>query len=186
MSTNDWALHYAEKLLAPLGDRWVHVRGVARQAAQVSVILPPSERDVLLAVAYLHDLGYAPSLVETGLHALDGARHLRGLGHERLAGLVAYHSGSRREAELRGLLAELAAFEDEASDTAMALTYCDMTTSATGAVVTFPERLADVERRYGADHVVSQSLRQARPEIARCIRMVEASLREITSPQVRR
>jgi hypothetical protein len=146
MSTSEWALRYAEELLAPLGDRWAHVRGVARQAAQVSVILPPGERDVLVAAAYLHDLGYAPSLVETGLHALDGARHLRALGHERLAGLVAYHSGSRREAELRGLLGELAEFEDEASDTAMALTYCDITTSATGAIVTFP----GASRRCGA------------------------------------
>jgi hypothetical protein len=185
MSTSEWARPYAEELLAPLGDRWAHVRGVARQADRVSVVLPLSERDVLASAAWLHDLGYAPSLVETGLHPLDGARHLRALGHERLAGPVAYHSGSRREAELRGLMAELAAFQDEASDTAMRLTYCDMTTSATGAIVTFPERLADVERRYGADHVVSQSLRQARPEIERCIQMVEASLREV-EPRVRR
>jgi HD domain len=186
MSTREWALRYAEELLAPLGDRWAHVQGVARQASRVSVVLPPSERDVLVAAAYLHDLGYSPSLVETGLHPLDGARHLRALGHERLAGLVAYHSGSRREAQLRGLMAELAEFEDEASATAMALTYCDMTTSATGAIVTFPERLADVERRYGTDHVVSQALRRAWPEIERCIQMVEASLREFESSQVRR
>jgi hypothetical protein len=186
MSTSEWARMYVEELLAPLGDRWAHVREVAHQAAQVSVILLPSERDVLVAAAWLHDLGYAPSLVETGLHALDGARHVRVLGHERLAGLVAHHSGSRREAELRGLMAELAEFEDEASDTAMALTYCDMTTSATGAIVTFRERLADVERRYGADHVVAKSLRQARPEIERCIQMVEARLREFESSQVRR
>jgi len=186
MSTSDWALRYAEELLAPQGDRWAHVRGVARQAVQVSVILPPSERDVLVAAAWLHDLGYTPSLAETGLHSLDGARHLRALGHERLAGLVAYHSGSRREAELRGFVAELAKFEDEASDTAMALTYCDMTTSATGAVVAFPERLADVEHRYGADHVVSQALRRSRPEIERCIRMVEARLHKVGASQVRR
>jgi hypothetical protein len=186
MSANEWAPRYAEELLAPLGGRWAHVRGVARQAAWVSIILPPSERVVLVTAAYLHDLGYAPSLARTGLHPLDGARHLRALGHERLAGLVAYHSGSRREAELRGLVGELAEFEDEASDTAMALTYCDMTTSATGAIVTFPERLADVERRYGADHVVSQALRQARPELERYIQLVEASLREAESSQIRR
>jgi hypothetical protein len=152
----------------------------------VSSILPPSERDVLVAAAYLHDLGYAPSLARTGLHALDGARHLRALGRKRLAGLIAYHSGSRREAELRGLMGELAEFEDEASDTAMALTYCDMTTSATGALVTLPERRADVERRYGADHVVSQALRQALPELERYIQLVEASLRDIEPSQVRR
>jgi hypothetical protein len=83
-------------------------------------------------------------------------------------------------------MAELAEFEDEASDTAMALTYCDMTTSATGAIVTFPERLADVERRYGVDHVVSRALRRARREIERCVRMVEASLREFEPSEVRR
>ncbi len=186
MSTSEWALRHAKELLAPVRDRWAHVQGVARQASQVSVILPPSERDVLVAAAYLHDLGYAPPLAETGLHALDGARHLRALGYERLAGLVAYHSASRREAELRGLLTELAEFEDEVSDTAMALTYCDMTTSANGAIIAFPERLVDVERRYGADHVVSRALRRARPEIERCVRLVEARLREIESSQIRR
>ena len=77
----------------------------------------------------------------TGLHALDGARHLRAIGHERLAGLVAYHSGARGEAELRGLTAELADFEDEASATSMALTYCDMTIGAGGEVVTLAERV---------------------------------------------
>jgi hypothetical protein len=105
----------------------------------------------LIAAAYLHDLGYAPALVETGFHGLDGARHLRALGQERLAGLVAYHSGARCEAELRGRTAELAEFTDEASPTSMALTYCDMTTGPAGEVVTYEERLAGVEGRYGAD-----------------------------------
>ena len=108
MTTSDWAASYAEALLAPLGDRWLHAQGVARQAQHVAPILPASEREALVAAAYLHDLGYAPTLVQTGLHPLDGARHLRALGHERLAGLVAYHSGARAEAEFRGLAAERA------------------------------------------------------------------------------
>jgi hypothetical protein len=113
------------------------------------------------------------------LHPLDGARHLRALGHERLAGLVAYHSGARGEAALRGLTAELAEFEDEASATSMALTYCDMTTSPTGAPVTFAERLADIERRYGAGHVVTRSVRQAQREVRRCIQLVETGLQAL-------
>ncbi len=177
MARSDWAASYAGDLLSPLGDRWLHVRGVARQAQRVAAILPTYDRDVLLAAAYLHDLGYAPSLVKTGLHPLDGARHLRALGHERLAGLVAYHSGARAEAELRGLAAELAEFEDEASATSMALTYCDMTTDAAGEAVTLAERLADIERRYGAGHVVTRSVHRARPEVERCIQHVEARLR---------
>ena len=183
MTTSDWAASYAEKLLAPLGDRWLHVQGVARQAQQVGSILPADERGALVVAAYLHDLGYAPALVQTGLHALDGARHLRALGRERLAGLVAYHSGARAEAELRGLAAELAEFDDEASATSMALTYCDMTTGATGEAVTLAERLAGIERRYGAEHVVTHSARQAQPELERCIQHVEASLRSSAASQ---
>ena len=82
------------------------------------------------------------ALVETGFHALDGARHLRALGYERLAGLVAYHSGARCEAELRRLAVELADFADKASATSMTLTYCDMTTGPGGEVITYEERLA--------------------------------------------
>ena len=33
--------------------------------------------DDLVAAAWLHDIGYAPELVETGFHPLDGARYLR-------------------------------------------------------------------------------------------------------------
>ena len=68
------------------------------------------------------------------------------------------------EAELSGKTAELAEFTDEASATSMALTYCDMTTGPAGEVITYEERLAGVERRYGAEHVVARSVRQARTE----------------------
>jgi hypothetical protein len=181
MTLEEWAADYTAELLAPMGDRWAHVQRVVREAHRTAGILPPNEREVLVAAAYLHDLGYAPSLAVTGLHALDGARHLRAIGHERLAGLVAYHSGARGEAELRGLTAELAWFEDEASATSMALTYCDMTTGAGGEVVTLAERVADVERRYGHGHVVAQSVRRARPEVERCIEFVQARLGEVAA-----
>jgi hypothetical protein len=42
----------------------------------VAAVLPAEERDALLAAAYLHDLGYVPSVAETGLHPLAGVRHL--------------------------------------------------------------------------------------------------------------
>jgi len=180
MTLTQWA-GYAGELLAPLGDRWAHVQGVVRQAQEVAAILPAEEREVLVAAAYLHDLGYAPALIETGFHALDGARHLRALGHERLAGLVAYHSGARGEAELRGQTAELAEFTDEASPTSMALTYCDMTTGPTGEVISYEDRLAGVERRYGPEHVVARSVRQARAEVERCAAFVEGRLREVAA-----
>jgi hypothetical protein len=36
-----------------------------------------ADTDLLEAAAWLHDIGYAPGLAVTGLHALDGARYLR-------------------------------------------------------------------------------------------------------------
>jgi hypothetical protein len=64
----------------------------------------------------------------------------------------------------------------------MALTYCDMTTGAAGEPVTLAERLADIERRYGAGHVVTRSAHQARPELERCIQHVQAGLGSSAAP----
>jgi hypothetical protein len=53
----------------------------------------------------LHDIGYAPHLAVTGLHALDGARYLRDTQHTHtmLCRLVAHHSCDIIEAGERGL-----------------------------------------------------------------------------------
>jgi hypothetical protein len=61
-------------LLAGLGARWQHVRGVARQAQRVSQGLAPEDRPYLVAAAWLHDIGYAPDLAATAFHPIDGAR----------------------------------------------------------------------------------------------------------------
>ena len=64
---------------------------------------------ILVAAAWLHDIGYAPELVETGFHPLDGARYLRRAGVDgQVVSLVAYHSCAQIEAEVRGLGDELA------------------------------------------------------------------------------
>src|SRR5262245_56165701 len=123
-----WAAEQAATLLSPLGDRWRHVLGVVGAARRVMHALDPGERRWLVAAAYLHDIGYAHQLVDTGCHAIDGARWLSRGGHDRLARLVAHHSGARFEARVRWLGPELAAFEREDSPTADALTYCDLTT----------------------------------------------------------
>ena len=104
-----WAERIARELLEPLEGRWRHTERVADRAGAFRDVLVEDELDVLLAAAYLHDVGYAPELVESGFHALDGARFVRDAGHVRLAGLVAHHSASAAEAEERGLEEELAA-----------------------------------------------------------------------------
>jgi HD superfamily phosphodiesterase len=66
-------------------------------------MLVAGDQEQLVAAAYVHDVGYAPTVKSSGLHALDAARHLRSLGYERLARLVAHHSCARFEAQTRGL-----------------------------------------------------------------------------------
>jgi hypothetical protein len=176
MRRADWAAAHAAELLSELPGRWLHTEGVVRRARRVGEAMSSGEADVLIAAAYLHDIGYAATLARTRFHPLDGALHLRDLGEERLAGLVAYHSGAEAEARLRGLGDPLGRFDRERSDVADALTYCDMTTAPDGSVVGVDDRLADVENRYSADDPVVVALRVARPEIQRAVDAIEARL----------
>lgn len=172
-----WAAEHAEALLAPLGRRWTHTLAVAEQARQVAPALPVDDRAVLVAAAYLHDVGYAPGLALTGFHPLDGARHVRGLGQDRLAGLVAHHSCARFEAEERDLLGTLTGeFPDEGSDVTAALAFSDMTTGPDGQRFTLEERLDEVASRYGPEHVVPRSLARARPCLEQAVARVGALL----------
>src|SRR5215218_8547729 len=90
MTLEPWSTEQAERLIAPLGNRWVPVQAFARQAG--------------LVAALLHDVGCASSLNRLGFHPVDGTHFLRDNGQERLACLVAHHSGARFEAEERGLV----------------------------------------------------------------------------------
>lgn len=157
-------------MLSPLGNRWRHVRQVAEQARCVAGAVPSADRDLLVAAAYLHDVGYAPELALTGFHPLDGARWLRENGpSDRLARLVAHHSCAVYEARVRGLHEELIAeFQPENSPTYDALVFCDMTTGPTGDRVTFDERVSEIYRRYGESHEVSCALRLSHDCLASC------------------
>jgi HD superfamily phosphodiesterase len=78
-----------------------------QERSRVSAALAPEDRPYLIAAAWLHDIGYAPPLNRLGFHPVDGARYVREQGQERLASLVAYHSGARLEAEERGLVEDV-------------------------------------------------------------------------------
>jgi HD superfamily phosphodiesterase len=143
--------------------------------------VPPAERPTLIAAAYVHDIGYAPELEDTGFHSLDGARWLRSCGQERLACLVAHHSGARFEAEARGLGEALDAFAEENSVVADLLTYCDLTTDADGRSVTFSARLAAIHRRYARDSEVSRSMRAAAEPLAAVMHRAEREIARSSS-----
>src|SRR5216684_9041309 len=100
-----WAEQLAQVLLQEsLPRRWAHVQGVAARARSVAPVLG-ADADLLEAAAWLHDIGYAPGLAATGLHALDGAQFLRDAqdADAMLCRLVAHHSCAIIEAGERGL-----------------------------------------------------------------------------------
>jgi putative nucleotidyltransferase with HDIG domain len=168
-----WARELAEARMAePLPRRWAHVQAVAAKAESLRPVLG-EDADLLVAAAWLHDIGYAPDVQDTGFHPLDGARYLRSLGAaSRVCGLVANHSGATYEAGLRGLADEFAEFPDESSLARDGVWYCDMTTSPVGLPVTFDARLAEIRERYGEDHSVPRAITAASGEIRTAIARV--------------
>jgi putative nucleotidyltransferase with HDIG domain len=170
------AEHLARSLLQePLSRRWAHVQGVAARARSLAAVLG-ADADLLEAAAWLHDIGYAPGLAVTGLHALDGARYLRDAQHADTMAcrLVAHHSCAIIEAEERGL-ANILGLEFEPAPYAHSsvLTFCDMTTSPDGEPVPVQRRLAEIHHRHGSEHVVSRSIQRATPVIVRAVEQVQ-------------
>ena len=171
-----WAEELARKLLeVPLPRRWAHVQGVAAQARTLAPILGDGA-GLLEAAAWLHDIGYSPYVADTGFHPLDGARYLRDVQHAdgTVCRLVAHHTGAMIEADERGLADVLASeFEPASQYLVNALIYCDITTSPDGKQVTADQRLAEIQDRYGEDHLVSRSIRRAAPQLLGAVRTVE-------------
>ncbi len=171
-----WATKHASSLISPLGNRWLHTRGVVERAQRVGKAFDEENCSLLIAAAYLHDIGYAPSLQVTGFHPLDGAYYLLSHNQERLASLVAYHSEAQFEAQLRGLAMELNNIPREYSAVADALTYCDMITGPTGLHIPFEERLDDIFQRYDETHIVNRAIHQAIPSLTRAIKQTQNTL----------
>ncbi len=165
----EWAAEQAATLLMPLGNRWLHTLGVVARAREVEKAFNESDQEALIAAAYIHDIGYAPSLTVTGFHPIDGAYYLLEHDQSRLASLVAYHSGAQFEARLRGLSETLKMIPRECSIVADALTFCDMTTGQTGLRISFEERLADIFQRYDKAHIVNQAIHQEQPSLKQAI-----------------
>jgi anti-anti-sigma regulatory factor len=147
------ARRLAETLLAEMPERWRHTVGVAGRAAELTDTLAgEADAGALVAAAWLHDIGYAGQLRDTGFHPLDGGLHLRALGWpDRVACLVAHHSEAICIAEAWGLADRLADFPREGTAVADALTYADQTIGPNGRAMEIDERLADMLRRHGPD-----------------------------------
>ena len=168
--------------------RWAHVQGVAATARTLAPVLGP-DADLVTAAAWLHDIGYAPALADTGFHPLDGARFLRDTEHAdaELCRLVAYHSGAINEADERGLAAELTReFRPARRDLSDALIYCDMTTGPDGQRTTVEQRLAEIQARYGPEDPVSRAIARSAPLFTTAVTRLTRRLAQCNMPPPRR
>lgn len=178
LDTPQGAAELAESLLPPLGNRWLHTQAVAARAREASAAVSDVDRDLLVSAAWLHDIGYAPELKQTGFHPLDGARHLEALGAPlRLVRLVAHHSGAVYEAEQRDLAAELAEYEREDSEVLDALIYADMTTGPAGQPLDFDRRIDEILVRYEPGSEVHTAITKARPYLSAAVERTRGRLK---------
>ena len=146
------AQELSRHVLATNPERMRHSSWVAARAVALAGAVEDGDVTLLIAAAWLHDIGYSQALRQTGFHPLDGALFLKSRDWDpRLCGLVAHHSGSRFIATATGLdsvMDEFSHVEDAVSD---ALTIADQTVGPNGQLLTLDERMRDMLERHGPD-----------------------------------
>lgn len=167
----------AEERLAGLPRRLTHVRGVAVAAEGLVARLDLAESSSVVAAAWLHDVGYAPSVRVTGFHPVDGAVFVRAEGFPAVVvSLVAYHTGAVFEARERGFSDVLGEFAEPAELLLDVLTCADMTTSPDGSPVSAQDRVSEILSRYSVDDPVHRAIGWSAPMLLAATARVEALL----------
>jgi hypothetical protein len=166
----------AEQRLGSLGLRWAHVRGVAAAVELMATGLATIEAEAVVAAAWLHDVGYAPSVRRsTGFHPVDGALFARAAGFPAVVvSLVAYHTGAVFEARERGLLDALAEFSEPPGLLLDVLTCADMTTGPDGSRVRVEDRVSEILSRYPEDDPVHRAIVRATPTLLAAVARIDA------------
>ena len=167
----------AAGLLADLPDRWAHTVTVAAQARAVRGTVEPADRELLVAAAWLHDVGYSGAARDSGFHQLDGARLLDRCGYPlRLTALVAHHSGASFVARAAQFGPELSRYPDEASVVTDALLYADQTTGPHGEVWPASVRIEESLRRHGPESANVKAAAERSAYLAEAVARVQARL----------
>lgn len=128
MRLSNWGQELAKCLLMndyPL--HWTRTKLVAARATALGRrVLSDTDREFLVAAAWLHLIGVSIDLQKSGFVPLDGAHYVRSTTDlpDRVAELIAHQSSAATTAVERGLSVEMACFADEESLTRDALWYC--------------------------------------------------------------
>jgi len=175
----------SKKLLRQTRERWQHTSGVAARAAELADTVDPVDRRLLLAAAWLHDIGYAPTLRKTGFHPLDGGLYLRDhKWDQRLTALVAHHSGARFVPVERGFADLMSMFPFEDSSLSDALCYADQTVGPHGKRMTIEYRINEAIARHGPDSPNARARVDRVPYLLGVAARVEDRLARVDPPSI--
>lgn len=168
MTTQLRAAITAQSVLGRTEPRWAHVQAVAATVARI-VNQSPGVSDAVVDAAWLHDVGYGPSVARTGFHALDGARFLAAEAWSpEIVSLVAFHTGAEFEAEERGLAEELRAFAWPEPADLDALILADLSVSPTGLRVHPRDRISEILTRYESSDPVHRAVSRSQGYLLAC------------------
>ena len=171
------ARRLAKRLLRKSPERWAHTRGVAQRATEIEDAVDRADRRLLIAAAWLHDIGYAGPIRRTGFHPLDGGVYLRQhKWDKRLVALVAHHSGARFVPVERGFADQMASFDFEESPVSDALNYADQTVGPHGRRMTVEYRINEAIARHGPDSPNARARVERVPYLLAAAARVEARL----------
>lgn len=163
--------------LQALPRRWAHVQHVAKTADSITTLIESEHALEIVAAAWLHDIGYAEPISNTGFHPLDGARYAEARGFSPIVvSLIAYHTGALVEAAERGLSTELSEISRPPSELLDVLTFADLTTSPTGEPVNAQDRVSEILSRYEPSDPVHQAVTKSAPSLLAAVRRVEQRL----------
>lgn len=162
--------------MSSMGDRWAHVAAVG-SAAESLASDTGKVPGMVVAAAWLHDIGYAPDVFSTGFHPLDGAKFLASESAPyEVVSLVAYHTGATFEAEERGLAEALAVFDRPDETSLDLLTFVDLTTGPKGQRVSVRERLDEIVNRYSEEDPVHRAVSRSRGSLVESCERAVAGL----------
>ena len=153
----------AQSLLADDPGRLAHVRGAGLVAGMAAGALRRDQPEMVVAAAWLHDIGYAPAIARTGFHPLDGALFLAHEGWpEEVVFLVAHHSHAAVVAPYYGVEPHMALFEHLPGLADDVITFSDLRAGPNGLGADPRDRVEDMRRRHLDCTFVPDDIREAR------------------------